>query len=104
LTESSKIFTAMPQSPTEYPSVKFSLEFFLARFAVCNTVGVWFFYFPTELATECEITDDHYSDGRIPSVKILPTVCVPHTDEMNPSVKLFNGVVIEMTIYWISLD
>jgi hypothetical protein len=46
----------MPQSPTDIPSVitventngiipsiKFSREFFLARFAVCNTVGVWFF-------------------------------------------------------------
>jgi len=51
-----------------------------------------------------KLPDDHYSDGRIPSVKILPMVRVPHTDEMNPSVKLFNGVVIEMIIYWISLD
>jgi hypothetical protein len=63
-------------------------NFFLARFAVYNTVGVWFFLLSTKIATEWEITD-----GRIPSVKYLPTVSVPHTDGMNPSVKLFNGVV-----------
>jgi hypothetical protein len=34
----------------------------LARFAVCKTIGVWFFLFPTELATEQGITDDRYSD------------------------------------------
>jgi hypothetical protein len=46
----------MPQSPTDIPSVitvenidemiplvKFLREFFLAHFAVCNTIGVWFF-------------------------------------------------------------
>ena len=65
---------------------------FLARFAVCKTVGV-FFLFSTELATEREITDDQYSDGRIRSVKILPTNCVPYTNGMNPSVKPFNGVM-----------
>jgi hypothetical protein len=65
---------------------------FLARFAVCKTVGV-FFLFSTELATEREITDDQYSDERIRSVKILPTNCVPYTNGMNPSVKPFNGVV-----------
>jgi hypothetical protein len=51
------------------------------------------------LAKEWEITDDQNSDGRIPSVKILPTVCVPHTDEMNPSVKLFNGLVTVVTYF-----
>jgi hypothetical protein len=46
---------------------------------------------------EWEITDDKYSDEQIPSVrpsvKILPTNCIPYTDRMNPCVKLFNGVV-----------
>ena len=55
------------------------------------------FFFPTELATECEITNNHYSDGRTPlvrmSVKMLSTVCVLHTNGMNLLVKLFNGVV-----------
>jgi hypothetical protein len=44
------------------------------------------------------ITDAHDSDGfvlsEIPSVIILQTVCVPFTDGINPSVKLYNGVVI----------
>jgi hypothetical protein len=66
----------MPQSPTVIPSVitventdgyilsiKVSREKKnLARFAVCKTIGVWFFLFPTELATEQGITDDRYSD------------------------------------------
>jgi hypothetical protein len=65
----------------------------LARLAVCKTVGVLFFLFPIELATKREITNDQYSDGRILSVKILPTNCMPYTDGMNPSIKLFNGVV-----------
>jgi hypothetical protein len=87
----------MPQSPTAIPSVitmentdgiissvKFSRElFFLACLAV-------FFLFPTQLATEWEITDNQYSDGRIPSVrpsvKLLPTTCMPCTDGMNESV------------------
>jgi hypothetical protein len=29
-----------------------------------------------------------------PSVKMLPTDCVPYTNRINPSVKLFNGVVL----------
>jgi len=75
----------------------------LARFAVCKTVGVplvvvFFFIFLTESVTERGITDDQYSNGWIPSVrplvKILPTDCVPYTDGINPSVKLFNGVVL----------
>lgn len=44
-----------------------------------------------------EITDDQYFDVRIPlvrpSIKMLPMVCVPHTDGMNPSVKMFYGVM-----------
>jgi hypothetical protein len=84
------------------PSVKFSREKKkLARFAFCKTVGgpsvFGFFLFPTELATEQGITDDQYFNGQISSVrlsvKILLTNCVPYTDEMNPSVKLFNGIV-----------
>jgi len=59
----------------------------------CKTVCVWFFFL-TELATEQGITDDRYSDERIPSVRILPKNCVPYTDGINPSVKLFNDVVI----------
>jgi len=76
----------------------------LARFAVCKTVGVWFFLFPIELATERGITDDQ--DRRIPSVmplvRILPTNCMPYTDGMNPSVKLFNGVVktYQQKVFW----
>ena len=94
----------MPQSPTVIPSmitventdgiissVKFSRElFFLACLAVCKTIGVWFFLFPIKLATEREITDNQYSDGRIPSVrpsvKLLPMTCMPCTDGMNESV------------------
>ena len=43
------------------------------------------------------ITDDQYSDLQIPSgmllVKFFSMNCVSDTDEINPSVKLFNGVV-----------
>jgi hypothetical protein len=55
------------------------------------------FLLPTEIATECEITDAHDSDGiipsEIPSVTLLLTIFVPYTDRINPSVKLFNGVM-----------
>jgi hypothetical protein len=74
-------------------SVKFSREKKIWR----STVGVWVFFFPTEVATEMEIADDQYSDRHIPSVmpsvKMLPMNCVFYTDRMHPSVKLFNGVV-----------
>jgi len=57
----------------------------------------FFFFFSTEVATERGITDDQYSNRRIlsvmPSVKMLPTNVLSYTDGMNPSVKLFNGVV-----------
>ena len=73
--------------------------FFLPRFAVCKTVGGWFFLFPIESATEWEITEDQYFDGQIPSVrplgKMLVTDFVPYTNGINPSVKLFNGVVYD---------
>jgi hypothetical protein len=43
------------------------------------------------------ITDDQYSHIRIPSgmlsIKVFLMNCVSDTDEINPSVKLFNGVV-----------
>jgi hypothetical protein len=54
---------------------------------------VFGFLFPTESAMEWKITNNQYSDGRIPSVKMLPMDFVPYTDRINPSVKLFNGVV-----------
>jgi len=89
--------------PTEYSVgiLQRVLKFcFLTHFAICETVGVpsvVFFLFPTESVTEQGITDDHYSDGQIPSVrqsvKMLPMNCVPYTDGINPSVKQFNGVV-----------
>jgi hypothetical protein len=52
----------------------FPLEtfFFCARVSVCKTVGVpsvgGFFLFATELATEKGVTDDYYTDGRVPLV------------------------------------
>jgi len=81
------------------PSVKFSREFFLARFAVCKTVDV-FFFFSTKVGTGRGITNDRYFDRRILSVmlsvRILPTNCVSYTDGINLSVKLFNGVVVHV--------
>jgi hypothetical protein len=99
--------------PTEYPSVitvefyrrKYSVGnlvagiFFLARWSVCNSVGIVFFITDRN-GDGIRITDAHDSDGinlsKIPSVIILPTVCVPYTDGINPSVKLYNGVVIKL--------
>jgi hypothetical protein len=101
----------MPQLPTAIPSVitventngiipsvKFSREKKNWRASHSVRPSVFgFFLFPTELATEQGITDDQYFNGQISSVrlsvKILLTNCVPYTDEMNPSVKLFNGIV-----------
>jgi hypothetical protein len=64
---------------------------------ICKTIGVWFFLFPTKGAMERGITDDQYSDRRIMSVmlsvKMLPMSFLSYTDGINPSVKLFNGVV-----------
>ena len=68
-----------------------------ARVSVCKTVDGWFFLFATELATERGVTNDYYTDGRVPSVRplviISPTEFIPVTDGISPSVKLFNGVV-----------
>lgn len=41
-----------------------------------------------------KITDDQYSDRRIPSVKKLPINCMSYTDGMILSIKLFNSIVI----------
>ena len=47
--------------------------------------------------TERGITDDYYTDGRVPSMKpsviISATELIRVTDGISPSVKLFNGVV-----------
>jgi hypothetical protein len=76
--------------------------FFLARrVSVCKTISVpsvGVFLFATELATEMGVTDDYYTDGRVPSMRpsviISPTEFIPVTDGISPSIKLFNGVVI----------
>ena len=56
-----------------------------------------FFLFATELATEIGVTDDWYTDGRVPSVSpsgiISPTDSIALTDGIIPSVKLDNVVV-----------
>jgi hypothetical protein len=102
----------MPPSPTDWPLVIYHWEYrwntsvgkFLARivfwrvFPVSKTIGV--FFLPTDSPTEMGITNDQYSDKRIPSIrpsaKTLPTNCVSYTDGSNLSVKLFNGVVINV--------
>ena len=81
------------------PSVKFLREIFFFRVSPSVIPLVFgFLKFLTKLATEWKITDDQYFDGRILSVKMLPTVCVPHTDGMNPSIKLFDGVVLILEV------
>jgi hypothetical protein len=89
------------------PSVMFPREtFFLARAypSVRPSVFHWwvFFLFATDLATEMGVTDDWYTDGRGPSVRpsviISPTDFIPVTDEISPSVKLFNGVVLDLIL------
>jgi len=64
-------------------------------------VGV--FLFATELATERGVTDDYYTDGRVPLVTplviISPTEFITVTDGISPSVKLFNGVVNSLQNY-----
>jgi hypothetical protein len=55
-------------------------------------VGV-FFLFATDLAMEMGFTDDWYTDGRVPSVIMLPKEFIIFTDRISPSVKLVNGVV-----------
>jgi hypothetical protein len=62
-----------------------------------NSVSFFCFFITDINDDRSRITDAHDSDGfvssEIPSVIILPTVCVPYTDGINPSVKLYNGVV-----------
>ena len=69
----------------------------MARVSVCKTVGGLLFLFVIELAMKRGITDDYYTDGRVPSVSpsviISPTEFIPVTDRISLSVKLFNGVV-----------
>lgn len=54
-------------------------------------------FFLTEVATEMEITDDQYLDRRILlamlSIKIFRQI-MSYINGINPSVKLFNGVVL----------
>jgi hypothetical protein len=76
--------------------------FFLALLSVCmsvgNSFGLFIFFITDRHGDEIRITDAHDSDefvsSEIPSVIISPTVCVPFTDGINPSVKLYNDVVI----------
>jgi len=61
-------------------------------------MSVGIFFITDRNGDGIRITDAHDSDGfissKIPSVIMLPTVCVPYTDRINPSVKLYNGVVL----------
>jgi hypothetical protein len=106
-----KYLPPMPQSLTGFSSVitvenidgsitsvKFSRELFFWRASLSiRPTMVGFSLFLTESGTERGITDDQYFNGRIlsvrSSVKMLPTDYMPYTDGINPSVKLFNGVV-----------
>jgi len=70
----------------------------LIRLYVRRKFHRYFCFFITDrIGDEIRITDAHDSDGfvssEIPSVIILQTVCVPYTDGINLSVKLYNGVV-----------
>jgi len=73
-------------------------NFFLARAYPSVRPSVFrrwvFFLFATDLATEMGVTDDCYTDGRVPSVIISPTNFIAFTDGISPSVKLDNIVVI----------
>jgi hypothetical protein len=64
--------------------------------------SVLFFFITDKNGDGIIITDAHDADGmkpsEIPSVIILPTVFVPYTDGMNPSAKLYNGVVYVFTV------
>jgi len=77
-----------------------NLFFWHAYPSVCPSKIPSVFFFITDRNDDgIRITDAHDSDGfvssEIPSVIILPTVCVPYTDGINPSVKLYNDVVHE---------
>ena len=110
--QSSKIFTAHATTAKRYSIGDYRWKYKRNDFVGNVLAGNYFFFcraspfedrrwlvflFPIESATEWGITDHQYYDKRIPSVrlsvKMLPTDCVPYTDRINPSVKLFNGVV-----------
>jgi hypothetical protein len=61
--------------------------------------SVLFFFITDRNGDGIIITDAHDADeinpSEIPLVIILPTVFVPYTDGMNPSAKLYNGVVFK---------
>jgi hypothetical protein len=70
----------------------------LIRLYVRRQFRRYFCFFITDKKGDgIRITDAHDSDrfvsSEIPLVIILPTVCVPYTDGINPSVKLYNGIV-----------
>jgi hypothetical protein len=59
--------------------------------------SVLFFFITDRSGDGIIITDAHDADrinpSEIPSVIILPMGFVPYTDGINPSAKLYNGVV-----------
>jgi len=70
----------------------------LIRLYVRRTFCRYFCFFITDRNGDgIRITDAHDSDGfvlsEIPSVIILPTVCVSYTNRINPSIKRYNDVV-----------
>jgi len=83
------------------PSVTWWREIFfgaLIRLYVRRKFRRYFYFFITDRNGDgIRITDAHDSNGfispEIPLVIILPMVCVPYTNGINPSVKLYNGVV-----------
>jgi hypothetical protein len=86
--------------PTDYPSVN------LARISVCNAIVIFVgivFFITDRNGDGIIITDAHDADGinpsEIPSVIILPTGFVPYTDGINPSAKLYNGIVTFLNYY-----
>ena len=106
--------------PTEYPSVLTRIlpTDIPAELPLNVTDGISVGKFSTHIRLQCRrhfrwycfflitdrngdgiiITDAHDTDGinpsEIPSVIILPTGFVPYTDGINPSAKLYNGVVL----------
>jgi hypothetical protein len=50
------------------------------------------------------VTDNWYTDGRVPSGIISLMDFIPVTDGIDPSVKLFNGVVNDLQLYTQMID
>jgi len=76
------------------PSVTWWRDYFFWRAdpsVIPSAFLLVFFLLPTEMVTELELPT--LITPMILSVRILPTVFVPYTDGINPSVKLYNGVV-----------